>query len=128
MTNPIEMSDTGPDQQRRILDHRLEEGAWGLFLVLMGALWLLPDSRVPDDLWLVVAGVIMLGLNAARSFNHLRVHTLTIILGAAAVLVGLAGTLGYDLPVLALLLIVLGVFLVVRQFLPKSGTPHAAPR
>lgn len=127
MTNLTPISDS-PDEHARALDRRLEEGAWGIFLIMIGVLWLIPKTRVPEDFWLLGAGVIMLGLNAARSFNHLRMRALTLVLGIAAVIAGLASSLGFDLPIFALLIIILGAALLVRQLLPHPTTPHALSR
>lgn len=120
-----------PDEHEehiRSLDRRLEEGAWGLFLVMIGALWLMPEAKLPDDTWLIGAGVIMLALNAARRLNGIRVHALTVILGFAAVLGGVAGVLSYDVPVFATLVLIFGAWLVVRQLMPRTPTAHTAPR
>ena len=54
---------TEQDPQKMHLNKRLEAIAWGLFLIMIGALWLLPDETVPEGTWLLGVGVILLGLN-----------------------------------------------------------------
>jgi hypothetical protein len=56
-------SEPGPGTAARrphdvALNRRLEEYAWGVFLIMIGILWLLPAGAVPEDTWLVGAGAI----------------------------------------------------------------------
>jgi hypothetical protein len=44
---------TEQDQQKMHLNKRLETIAWGLFLIMIGGLWLFPDKTVPDGAWLL---------------------------------------------------------------------------
>jgi hypothetical protein len=108
------------------LNERLEGFAWGLFLVMLGALWLMPAKAVPDDMWLIGAGVIMLGLNLARYLNQISVSGFTITIGAAAVAIGLAGSFGLHLPIFALAIIVFGIWVMLRHTIKRerhvSGT------
>jgi hypothetical protein len=41
------------------LNKRLEDSAWGFFLLLIGTLLLLPSALVPQGAWLIGAGLIM---------------------------------------------------------------------
>ncbi|NIV40630.1 MAG: hypothetical protein GWN58_67915, partial [Anaerolineae bacterium] len=42
---------------------RLDAIGWGLFLVMLGGLWLVPEEwGVPEGTWLIGAGAIVLGL------------------------------------------------------------------
>lgn len=110
---------------KRALDRQLERLGWALFLIMLGGLWLIPN--VPGGVWLVGVGLIMLGLNVARYFNGIRMHTFTSVLGAAALLLGVADLLGWGLPVLPILLIVIGasiVFGVVVTGAARPSTPR----
>src|SRR6185503_13048563 len=86
------------------LAKRLEESGWGFFLLMIGTLLLLPDQFVPEGSWLIGAGVILLGLNGLRYLNDIKVSRFTIVLGFAALLIGLAGLFGLRLPLLAIFL------------------------
>ena len=68
-------------------NRRLEETGWALFLIMIGALLLLPEGLVPDGTWLVGTGLIMIGMNVVRHLHGLRVSGFTAVLG----LVALAG-------------------------------------
>ena len=35
------------------LNQRLESAAWGLFLIMVGGLWLIPNELVPNGAWLI---------------------------------------------------------------------------
>lgn len=47
-------------------DRHTEAVGWVLFLIVIGVLWLVPDSIVPQGAWMVAAGLILLAINAAR--------------------------------------------------------------
>jgi hypothetical protein len=54
------------------LNQRLEAIGWGLSLITIGMLWLVPAGLVPDGTWLIAAGVILLGVNVVRYFNAIK--------------------------------------------------------
>jgi hypothetical protein len=107
------------EQEKRSLNKRLENAFWGLFLVMLGCLWLIPDEKLPDDAWLLGAGVILLGLNALRLLNGIRPSGFTMFLGTVGVLLGISGLLGVELPVLPIAIILIGLSLIVRPLLKK---------
>jgi hypothetical protein len=111
-------------EEKAILNNRLEGFAWGLFLVMLGALWLLPANKIPNDMWLVGAGLIMLGLNLARYLNEIAISGFTITIGAVALAIGLAGSVGLRLPIFSLALIAIGLWIILRHTIHRQ--PHAA--
>ena len=106
------------------LNRRLEEIAWGVFLIMIGVLWLLPGGALPDQTWLVGAGLIILGLNLARYSKGLGVSPFTTVLGATAVGGGVAGMYGIDVPVLAVLPIFIGAQIIVRPLMRRLSAQH----
>ncbi|NTU55133.1 MAG: hypothetical protein HGA79_02675, partial [Anaerolineales bacterium] len=60
------------DPEKVALNKRLETMFWGLFLIMLGGQFLLKDLNLPDGIWDVGIGLILLGLNVARYFNGLR--------------------------------------------------------
>jgi hypothetical protein len=106
---------------KQSLDHQFERMAWGLFLVMIGGLALVPGQIVPAGTWLVGTGLIMLGLNAARQMNGIRTSTFTIVLGIAAVVLGVAQVVGTNLPIFPLLLIVIGASILWRAFVERES-------
>jgi hypothetical protein len=99
---------------KRALDKRLEGIAWGLFLIMIGGLFLVPGNQVPEGTWLIGVGLILLGLNVARYLNGIEVSTLSLLLGVGALGVGISDYFGVDLPVWPILLIVVGVHMLIK--------------
>jgi hypothetical protein len=101
------------------LNRRLEALAWGAFFVWWGITELFPS--LPEGMGAVGIGVILLGLNAARSWNGIPTSGFTTILGVLALAIGglelarMVLRLPFELPVFAILLIVLGMILLGRE-------------
>jgi hypothetical protein len=100
--------------QRQSLDKRLAVLFWALLFILAGALWLFPSSAVPDGTWLVGIGLILLSLNAVRVLNGIPVRVLPSLLGALALVAGLAQYAGMELPVFSLTLIAIGASIILE--------------
>lgn len=110
---------TMKDPEKTALNKRLETAFWGLFLIMLGGQWLLPKSTLPNGLWSIGVGLLLLGLNAARYFNNLRMSGFTTLLGILA-LVGGLGELVFKIDLGgALLLIVLGSYLILKPWFEK---------
>jgi hypothetical protein len=119
------LADVDPANSRR--NHRLEASAWGLFLVILGTLWLLPETEGLKGVWLIAAGLIMLGLNAARYVSGLSTSGFTVILGMLALTAGLSGHFGWNLPLFAICFLVAGTVLFLKALfaVPARGTPRS---
>jgi len=95
--------------------------AWGAFFVWWGITDLLVS--LPEGVGAIGIGLIFLGLNLVRSMKGIPVSGFTTILGVLALVSGgleLAGavlSLPFELPIFAILLVVLGVSLVARQMI-----------
>jgi hypothetical protein len=107
------------DPEKAALNKRLETMAWGAFLILLGGFMFVPEEIIRGGWWSVGVGVIMLGLNAARYFNGLRMSGFTTFLGVLSVIGGALEVIGlYELDG-AILLIVLGAYLLVKPYFDK---------
>jgi hypothetical protein len=109
----------------RPLDRRMEEIAWGVFLMMLGGIWLVPEALVPRGTWLIGAGVIMLALNVARYLSELKISLFTVVVGATAVAAGAANMAGIELPALAIGLIFIGAYVTLRALTERSRPAHA---
>ena len=116
---PSEQVKPGQDPEKAALNKRLESVAWGLFLIILGGFALVPDETIPQGAWSIGVGLIMLGLNAARYLNQIRMSGFTTFLGILALLGGIAELVGFTSLNGALLLIVLGAYLIVKPWFEK---------
>ena len=108
------------DPERAALNKRLENVAWGLFLIMLGGFALVPDATVPKGAWSIGVGAIMLGLNAARFFNKIKMSGFTTFLGILSLLGGIAELAGMTSLDGALLLIILGAYLILKPWFEKQ--------
>lgn len=102
------------------LNKRLESISLGLFLIMIGGIAFISKDQVPEGVWSIGVGLILLGLNAARYYYGLRLSGFTIVLGALALITGIGELLGLDLPVLAILLVLLGANLILKPYFEKD--------
>jgi len=105
---------------KKDLNNRLEAIGWGLFLIMIGGLWLVPDAMVPAGSWLIGVGLIMLGLNVARYFFGIKLSWFTIILGFLALASGLGDFLGFDLPLVPIVLILIGLSIIFNLIFERK--------
>jgi len=98
------------------LDKRLDAVGWGLFLIMLGGLWLAPEGMIPEGAWLIGTGVIILVLSAVRYASGIRVSWFWAGLGVLALGTGLSALLGLELPVFPILLIIAGAATLIRLF------------
>lgn len=108
-----------PDPDKVALNGRLEAIGWGLFLMMLGGFILVPESRVPRGVWSIGVGVIMLGLNLARYAFKIRMSGFTTGLGIISIAGGVLQLLGYETLEGAILLIILGLYLILRPFFDR---------
>jgi hypothetical protein len=107
------------DADKAALNKRLETIAWGFFLIMLGGFMFVPNEQVPECLWSIGVGIIMLGLNAARSFNKIRMSGFTTVLGILSVVGGVTELLGVTSLEGALLVMILGAYLIVKPWFEK---------
>jgi len=93
--------------------------AWGLFLIMLGGFALVPDNTIPKGVWSLGVGLIMLGLNAARYYYKLKMSGFTTVLGILSLIGGIAELVGITSLDGALLLIILGAYLILKPWFDK---------
>jgi hypothetical protein len=104
------------DPEKAALNKRLESIGWGLFLIMLGGFALVPNETIPKGAWSIGVGLIMLGLNAARYFNGIRMSGFTTFLGILSLLGGIAEIIGLTSLNWSLLLIILGAYLILKPW------------
>ena len=111
-------------ENTRTLDRNLETVAWGAFFIWWGITELF--NFLPHGTGAIGIGLIWLGLNAARALRGVPTSGLTTTLGILALVLGgleLASSvmhLSFELPIFAILLIVLGVILLGRELIANK--------
>ena len=108
------------DPEKAALNKRLETAFWGLFLIMLGGWAFVPEETAPKGLWSIGVGLIMLGLNATRYFNKIRMSGFTTILGIISVLGGIGELLGLTALEDAFLLIILGAYLILKPWFEQQ--------
>lgn len=107
------------------LNRRFEAVAWGALFVLWGVMELFPS--LPKGTGAIGIGVILLGLNAVRSLKGVPTSGFTTTLGILAFVLGvlelsrLILRLPFEMPVFAILLIVLGMIFLGRELLQSRA-------
>jgi hypothetical protein len=97
----------------------LETIAWGALFIFWGITELFP--ALPKGIGAIGIGLILLGLNAARSWTGQPTSGFTTTFGILALLLGgleLATPLlrlSFELPIFAILLFALGAILLIRE-------------
>jgi hypothetical protein len=107
------------DPDKAALNKRLETIAWGAFLVMLGGFMFVPQEIIKGGWWSIGVGLIFLGLNAARYFSGLRMSGFTTFLGILSVGGGIADLVGVEGVNGAVLLIVLGAYLILKPYFDK---------
>jgi hypothetical protein len=86
---------------------------------MLGRFSFSPHDVVPEGLWSIGVGLIMLGLNAARYYNGIKMSGFTTVLGVLSLISGVTQLFGlhsFEGPVL---LIILGAYLIVKPWFEK---------
>jgi hypothetical protein len=109
------------DTEKAALNKRLETVFWGLFLIMLGGWGLIPDTLIPKGAWSIGVGLLLLGLNLTRYLNGIRMSGFTTVLGILAMLGGFGDMLGWADLNGAVLLIILGAYLILKPWFEKRA-------
>lgn len=107
------------DPDKAALNKRLETVAWGCFLIMLGGFLFVPENIIRGGWWSIGVGLIMLGLNATRYFSKLKMSGFTTLLGLLSVLGGILDLVGMEGINAAVLLIILGSYLILKPYFDK---------
>ncbi|MBN1458274.1 MAG: hypothetical protein JXA57_01975 [Armatimonadetes bacterium] len=103
--------------RKRETNRRLESIGWGLFFILLGGIWLAPESLIPEDKSLMAAaigvGALLLGVNFARHLSEIRPRGGEIVVGALALIWGVAGFHGMKVPFFPVLFVLIGLAIIL---------------
>ena len=110
------------DPTKAALERRLDVVAWALFFIMLGILGFVPPEVAPKSLWLVGAGLILLGVSAVRYATGLRLSAFVLVLGVIALVIGGSEALGFGLPVLPIILLIIGLGLLAGALFERRKT------
>jgi hypothetical protein len=107
------------------LNRNFEAIAWGALFIWWGITVMIPS--LPKGTGALGIGLILLGVNLARLLSGVPVSSFSVALGILALvwggleLVGVLVNLPFEIPIFAILLIVLGVIVLVPAFRAKQN-------
>jgi hypothetical protein len=108
--------ETTVDPEKAQLNKRYESVAWGFFFVMLGGFMLVPETTVSKGFWSIGFGLILLGLNAARYMNGIRMSGFTTFIGILSVIGGIFQLFGWRSLDGAFFLILLGAYLILKPW------------
>lgn len=98
---------------------RLDQIGWGIFLVMIGTIWLVPG--VPQGTWLIGTGILLLLLNGIRSRLGVQWSGISVALGTLALIAGLGHYTGINVPLFPVCLVVIGLALIVKPLVSQRA-------
>jgi hypothetical protein len=107
------------DPEKAALNKRLETIGWGCFLIMLGGFMFVPQEIIRGGWWSIGVGLIFLGLNASRYFSGLRMSGFTTFLGILSVIGGILDLVALPGVNGAVLLIVLGGYLILKPYFDR---------
>jgi hypothetical protein len=104
---------SNPDQRLRQID----SAAWAVFFIWVGIVMLV---GLPWDWFLVGVGVLILGVQVVRRQWNLKTETFSIVIGLIILAAGAWDLLLLPLPLMPILLIALGAYLLWKTLSPTA--------
>ena len=107
------------------MNNKLLNGvAWGAFFVVLGIGWLASIAYTIDiGAYIAVgAGIILVAINMARLNMGVSLSKFSLFIGLIALALGGAGIIGYSLPLIPTVIVLVGLF-IVTEGLQKATSP-----
>lgn len=104
----------------RAMAKRIDATAWGLLFLMTGLLLFMPENRVPEGLWLILAGAILVGVSAIRYIMKMHVSAFVAGLGILGILAGISSAAGVRFPLFALFLVLIGATITLRSWFARG--------
>ncbi len=109
----------GPSDQPG-LSRQIDSGAWAVFFIWLGVVML---AGLPWDWFLVGVGVLILGAQLIRRQRDLKIETFGVIVGLIILAAGIWDLLALPLPLMPVILILLGGYLLWKTLSPGTDSP-----
>ncbi len=103
-------------EQKSVTNKVLDALAWGVFIVLLGAGWIVSSYYNMDTGIYVALGVgfILIALNVARMTLRITVSKFSLFIGLLALALSGAGLIGYAMPFIPTVVVLVGLFIVAE--------------
>lgn len=101
------------------VSRQIDSGAWAAFFIWVGVVML---TGLPWDWFLVGVAIIILGAQIVRRQLNLNLEKFSVIFGLIILAAGIWDLLALPLPLMPILLIVLGGYLLWKTFLPNTDS------
>ncbi len=90
--------------------------AWGAFIMLLGVGWITAVAyQVSTTVYIALGvGIILVALNLARHFSAIKVSKFSLFIGLIALALSGSGIVGYELPFIPTLIVLIGLFVVAE--------------
>lgn len=98
---------------------RLDQVGWGIFLLMIGTIWLVPS--VPSGTWLIGTGILLLVLNAIRARLGVRWSGFWVGVGVVALVGGVSDFAGIALPLFPICLVIIGAALILKPLVSQRA-------
>jgi D-alanyl-lipoteichoic acid acyltransferase DltB (MBOAT superfamily) len=105
------------NMNNNITSNRLLNGvAWGAFFVVIGIGWLASVAYTVDVGAYIAVGVgaILVILNVVRSGMNVTISKFSLFIGLLAIALGGAGIIGYSLPLVPTVIVLIGLFVIAE--------------
>ncbi len=109
--NPVSVR----NQDWKITDGLLNDLGWGVLLVAVGVVWLIPSGRLPSGTWMIVAGIVVLLFSAARVIHKLPVSWFSLAVGILALIAGIGTAINVHIPIFPIGMIVIGLCMLLTR-------------
>jgi hypothetical protein len=98
--------------------------AWGIFIILIGGLWIAAETTKIDvgAYFALGVGLILVGLNLTRRKIGARMSKFSLGLGIIGLIVSLSGVAGLKLPLIPTIIIVIGLFIVAEAVARRGSS------
>ncbi len=118
--NPVSIR----NQEWKITDGLLNDLGWGVLLVSVGVVWLIPSGHLPSGTWMMVAGIVVLLFSVARFIHRLPVSWFALAVGILALIAGIAMAINVHIPIFPIGMIVIGLCMLLTR--GKDGSNNSS--
>jgi len=103
-------------EQKNFRNKVFDTVAWGTFIVLLGVGWITSITyQASTTVYIALGvGVILIALNLARYFTAIKISKFSLFVGIIALALSGAGVVGYELPFIPTLIVLIGLFVVTE--------------